>query len=71
MYELTNEEKISVIDQHLKSLGLNKYNLQVSLLELTAGPNIKEEPLQNLQDQIDTIAAQEAVLSAEKSFLLE
>jgi hypothetical protein len=34
--ELTNDEKISIINQHLKNIVVNKYNIHVALIEESA-----------------------------------
>jgi transcriptional regulator NrdR family protein len=68
-YELTNAEKISIIDQHLKNLEYNRYNLEVSILELTSGTNPKQESIEDIQAQIDSIVAQQTALSAEVASL--
>lgn len=65
VYELTNEEKISIIEQHLKNLEYNRYNLSVSMIELTSGSNSKGESIEDLQADIDSIVAQQAALNAE------
>jgi peptidoglycan hydrolase CwlO-like protein len=70
-YELTNAEKISIIDQHLKNLEYNRYNLQVSILELTSETNPKQESITDIQAQIDSIVAQQTALSAEIASLTE
>jgi hypothetical protein len=68
-YELTNAEKISIIDQHLKNLEYNRYNLEVSILELTSGTNPKQESIEDIQAQIDSIVAQQTALNAEVASL--
>ena len=68
-YELTNAEKISIIDQHLKNLEYNRYNLQVSILELTSATNLKQESIDDIQAQIDSIVAQQTALNAEVTSL--
>jgi transcriptional regulator NrdR family protein len=70
-YELTNAEKISIIDQHLKNLEYNRYNLQVSIIELTSETNPKQESITDIQAQIDSIVAQQTALSAEIASLTE
>lgn len=70
-YELTNAEKISIIDQHLKNLEYNRYNLEVSILELTSGTNPKQESIDDVQAQIDSIVAQQTALNAEIASLTE
>lgn len=34
--ELTADEKIGIINSHLKNVGYNKYNLELSLIKETA-----------------------------------
>jgi hypothetical protein len=70
-YELTNAEKISIIDQHLKNLEYNRYNLEISVLELTSGTNPKQESITDIQAQIDSIIAQQTALNAEVASLTE
>ena len=69
VYELSNEEKISIIDQHLKNLEYNRYNLSISMIELTSGTLPKEESIETLQAEIDSIVAQQTALAAELASL--
>jgi chromosome segregation ATPase len=69
VYELTNEEKISIIDQHLKNLEYNRYNLEISLIELTSATLTKEESIENLQSEIDSLVAQQNALNTERQSL--
>ncbi len=32
-YQLTNEEKISIINQHLKNLSLSRYSIEIGKME--------------------------------------
>ena len=64
VYELTNEEKISIIDQHLKNLEYNRYNLEISMIELNSGTNPKQESIDDLQSDISSIVAQQSALAA-------
>jgi len=45
MTQLTDQEKASVINSHIKNLQINKYNVELNLLELNAG-----EPQQEMID---------------------
>jgi len=36
--ELTNEEKLGIVNQHIKSVDYNTYGLQLDLLEAQAIP---------------------------------
>ena len=69
VYELTNEEKISIIDQHLKNLEYNRYNLEVSMIELTSGTIQKEESIETLQSEIDSLVLQQTALATERASL--
>ncbi len=69
VYELSNEEKISIIEQHLKNLEYNRYNLAVSMIELNAGTNPKSESIEELQSDIDSIVSQQTALAAELASL--
>lgn len=70
-YELSKEEKIAIIDQHLKSLEYNKYNLRISLLELSSGIPAKKESIEDLQNQITSINSKQKVLINELESLEE
>ncbi len=69
VYTLSNEEKISIIEQHLKNLEYNRYNLEISMIEITSATFPKEESVENLQAEIDSIASQQAALAAELASL--
>jgi hypothetical protein len=68
-YELTNEEKISIIDQHLKNLEYSKYNLKISLLEMGSGNVTNPENIKNTEMQIDSINEKQKVLNQEINIL--
>jgi hypothetical protein len=68
-YELTNEEKISIIDQHLKNLEYSKYNLKISLLEMGSGNVTNPENIKNTEMQIDSINEKQKVLNKEINIL--
>jgi hypothetical protein len=54
-YDLTNEEKISIIDQHIKNLKYSKFNTEMSLVEESAGSNPKQSLIDDLNKQISEI----------------
>jgi hypothetical protein len=63
--ELTPEEKIGIIEQHLKNVLYSEYNAQLSLIEA----NALSEPIQTNIDainlQLKDIAAQKDILQKE------
>lgn len=45
MTQLTDQEKAAVINSHIKNLQINKYNVELNLIELNTG-----EPQQDMID---------------------
>lgn len=71
MTTLSNQEKISIIDQHLRNSEFNKYNLEISLIEENASANKNEDAISSLNDQISAINLKITALNAEKAKLTE
>lgn len=67
--EITTEEKIGIIDQHIKGLNYNKYNLDLTVLELQAVSTPNQESLDEILLQISDINAKISVLEEEKANL--
>lgn len=67
--QLTKEEKIAIIGQHIKNLENSKYNLELSIVEESAitSPNLAS--LSNLNDQIANIVTKISALNSEKTKL--
>ena len=70
-YELTNQQKIDTINQHLKSLNFSRYELEISLLEAVSGGSPDQESIDNLQQKIEVIVAQKEALNLEMSLLTD
>lgn len=68
---LTNEEKINIINSHMKNLGYNKFNLEVSVIEENAKTSPVAETLSSLNSQISEINAQITALETELASLTE
>jgi len=60
-YELTNEEKTAIINQHIKNLEYSIFNLNLSLIEENASES---------SGSIDSIEAQLEELNSKKTALL-
>jgi len=62
---ITNEEKLAIVSQHIKNLELNKFNLELSLIE----ENAKADPNQNnitpIEADIDDVVAKITALTVE------
>ena len=67
--ELTNEEKLNIVNQHIKSVDYSIYGLQLDLLELNATPNPDASQASNLNVRITAANARKAALVTEKNSL--
>lgn len=64
-YELSNEEKSSVITTHLRNLSYSKYNTEVSIIEEESLPASSQETLAQLNSQLSGIDTKIAALLVE------
>lgn len=67
--ELTNEEKIGIVEQHLKNIVLNEYNIILSISQNGALSSPNQEVTNSLRAQLRDIQAQKAVLNDELTSL--
>jgi hypothetical protein len=51
--DLTNEEKINIINQHIKSSMVNSFNLHLSIIEEGTQPTPNQNTISKLQEQLD------------------
>ena len=68
--QLTNEEKISIINSHLKNLEYNKFNIEMSIVEENAKSTPDSSNLSSLNSQASEIDVQIAALNAESATLV-
>jgi hypothetical protein len=68
--QLTNEEKINIVNQHIKSLEFAAYNADLDLIEANAG-SAATEVIADINANKTSIAAKIAALQAEKTSLAE
>ena len=71
MTTLSNVEKISIIDQHIKNLEYKKYNLEISLIEENAVASSDATNFSTLNAQISALSLKLSALQTEKSGLAE
>ena len=69
--ELDNEEKIRLIDQHLRSLKFADYNADLDLIEANAMAAPDADSIAAITSTKNGIAARIAALLAEKDTLVE
>ena len=62
---LTNEEKATIVNSHIKNLEYNKYNLEISVIEENSKTEPSNETLQSLNAQILEIDGQLNALQSE------
>lgn len=70
-YELTNEEKEAVINQHSRSLEYAKYNIHVSLKVENAVSTPNTTTITDLNTQLADINAKLVVLAEELTLIAE
>lgn len=71
MSTLTNEEKKSVINQHIKTLDYAIYNADLELLQINVDGNPNQESLNAINNRRSGLLAKRAVLEAELDALPE
>ena len=70
-YVLTNEEKSSIIESHLRTLGYSKYNLQVNLMEEEAAETPSPDAIASVNAQIASVNKKIEALVEELTALAE
>lgn len=68
--ELTNEEKISIIDQHIKSVEYALYGAQLDLIEAEAVSSPDTSSISGINDRIANATSKKTALLAERSDLV-
>lgn len=71
MTTLNNEEKLTIVSQHIKNVEYNKYNLELSLIEENSVSSPDSEAIASLNSQMAEVNAKLSALEAEKSALTE
>lgn len=71
MSTLTNEEKRSVINQHMKTLDYAIYNADLELLQINADASPSAESITAVNNRRSGLLAKRAVLEAELADLPE
>lgn len=66
---LTNEEKIVIVNQHIRNVDTNIYNLELSLIEANARTTVDQDVTSSLNAQVADLTAQKTALQAELTSL--
>ena len=64
-YELSIEEKVKIVTDHLKSLEINKFDLEATLTECYSSTEDRSKDVDSLNFQIEEINKQQDALAAE------
>lgn len=67
--ELTNEEKLSIVNQHMKNHTFAKYGMELTIAELNTAVNVDQPQIDSLTDQIADLESKISMLSAEAETL--
>lgn len=69
MTTLSNEDKISIINQHKRNIEYVRYGLELSIIEENATANPNQENLDSFNNQITDLDSKIAALDAELASL--
>jgi uncharacterized protein YlxP (DUF503 family) len=69
--ELTHDEKRSILNQHIKNIVINQYNLHVALVAEEAAATPNEVAISNINNDIASEQAKYDALMAEYNSLPE
>jgi hypothetical protein len=67
--ELTTEEKIAIVEQHLKNILFTEYNSHVSLIEANAAVSPNQDNINIINTQIANVEQQKIALQAKIDIL--
>ena len=68
---LTNEDKAGIINSHIRTAQVNKYNAELTLIEENAAPSPVQDNIDRANDSIARASAQIAALEAQLAALTE
>jgi hypothetical protein len=68
---LTNADKLNIVNQHMKSIDFQVYNLQLDLIEANAESPINSETVSTLTGRINVLNAKRTALELEAEPLEE
>ena len=69
--ELTKEDKAAIVNQHLKNVVINIYNLNVLLIQESALDTPNQEAIDSIQSQIDSAFKKKVSLESKLEELKE
>jgi len=67
--ELTNEEKLSIVNQHIKNHTFAKYGMELTIAELNTAVNVDQAQIDSLNAQIIDLESKISMLNNEAQSL--
>jgi hypothetical protein len=68
---LTNADKLNIVNQHMKSIDFQAYNLELDLIEANAESPVNSETVSTLTGRINVLNAKRTALELEAEPLEE
>jgi hypothetical protein len=66
---LTNADKLNLIDQHIKSIDYQAYNLELDLIEANAESPVNSDSVATLNTRMNALTAKRTALESEAATL--
>jgi transcriptional regulator NrdR family protein len=68
---LTNADKLNIVNQHMKSIDFQSYNLELDLIEANAESPVNSETVSTITGRINALASKRTALESEAAELAE
>ena len=68
---LTDEDKLNLVNQHIKSIDFQVYNLQLDLIEANAESPVNTENISTINGRLTSLNAKRTALESEAAGLEE
>ena len=66
---LTNEDKLNLVNQHIKSIDYQVYNVELDLIEANAESPVNLDSVSTLNNRINALEAKRTALESEAATL--
>jgi hypothetical protein len=66
---LTNADKLNIVDQHIKSIDYQAYNLKLDLIEANAESPVNSDSVSTLNTRMNALTAKRTALESEAATL--
>ena len=66
---MTNEDKLNLVNQHIKGIDFQIYNIQLDLLEANSESPVNSENVSSLNGRINVLNAKRVALESEAETL--